>query len=223
MLDDDLLLALNTYAGYLEASGYERKAIISHFSNILLVTNRSLAFNTKIVDNSFKVALVTKLHPALPNLNKIIDKFYPVISGCPLSSKIFPRESLIFASRKLAPLSSILTSNPFFIPSPSVSPKGFHQSPGCNCKVCKESTFTSIMHSSTSSGRGFSIPNPINCTAVNVVYSIICPCGLLYVGKTTEPKPRWANHKSHIRNGKHTCKLSTASGLKLQPCGARKY
>jgi hypothetical protein len=193
----------------LESSGYNKATIITYFTDIMKVSNRTLAFNIKEPDTSFKVALVTKLHPALPQLSKMIDQFYPIIKNCPVSSKIFPRTSLFSAFRKLPSLSNILVSNPFSIPRTPTSPKGFHQTPGCSCKLCKEATFATFISPSNSQGRGFSIQAPINCLAVNVVYAISCPCGHLYVGKTAEPKSRWSNHKSHIRNMHKTCSLAT--------------
>ena len=42
-----------------------------------------------------------------------------------------------------------------------------------------------------------------------MVYVVFCSCGLPYVGRTSLPKPRWANHKSHIRNQHRTCNLAT--------------
>ena len=209
MLDADLLVALNNFSGYLEASGYDKATIITFFTDIMKVSNRHLAFNIKEQDSRFKIALVTKLHPALPNLAKMIDQFYPIIKNCPASSIIFPRSSLISAHRKLPTLSNILVSNPFFIPQTPNSPRGFHQTPGCSCKLCKEATFATFISPSNSNGRGFNIPSPINCLAVNVVYAIGCPCGRLYVGKTAAPKGRWSNHKSHIRNQQKTCNLAT--------------
>ena len=71
MLDSDLLVAFNNFSGYLEASGYDKTAIISFFTDMLKVSNKSVAFKTKEVDGSFKIPLLTKLHPALPN--KIFD------------------------------------------------------------------------------------------------------------------------------------------------------
>ena len=102
-----------------------------------------------------------------------------------------------------------MTGNPFAIPKAPTSPRGFHQSPGCSCKICSEATFTTIISPPNLPGRGFTIPAPINCQAVNLVYAIFCPCGLLYVGRTSLPKPRWSNHKSHIRKGHRTCNLAT--------------
>ena len=127
-----------------------------------------------------------------------------------MSSINFPRELLISANRKLPPLSSTLSSNPFFSPKPPATPKGFYQTPGCKCKICKEGVFKSIIQSPVfPTGRGFSIPEPISCRALNVVYVISCSCGFQYVGKTGEPRPRWANHKSHVRNSHRTCNLAS--------------
>ena len=209
MLNQDLLRSLNLFSGYLVASGYNKATVLRHFNDIMTVSNRSLVFKKKVPDNSFKIALVTKMHPALPNINKIIDKFYTVIRSCPLSSKVLPRESLISTNRKHANLSSILANNPFLIPTSPTLPKGFYRSPGCSCKICKEAMFTDIFTSPSIPGRGFSVPKPICCKSVNVVYVIVCSCGLLYVGRTGQPRPRWANHKSHIRKQQRTCNLAT--------------
>ena len=209
MLDSDLLQSLGVYSGYLVASGFDKATVIKHFTDILSVSNRDLVFKTKEPDHSFKIALVTKMHPALPNINKIFDKFYSVVNSCPVSSKVLPRGSLISTNRKLPSLSSILANSPFSFPNTPTLPRGFYRTPGCSCKVCKEAKFTSIIFTPTIPDRGFSIPNPICCQAINVVYVIICSCGLPYVGRTGLPKPRWANHKSHIRNQHHTCNLAT--------------
>ena len=158
MLDQDLLRSLNLFSGYLVASGYNKATVLRHFNDIMAVSNRSLVFKKKVPDNCFKIALVTKMHPALPNINKIIDKFYTVIRSCPLSSKVLPRESLISTNRKLANLSSILANNPFLIPTSPTLPKGFYRSPGCSCKICKEAMFTDIFTSPSIPGRGFSGP-----------------------------------------------------------------
>ena len=119
-----------------------------------------------------------------------------------------PTSSLSSPHRKLPSLSSILANNPFSVPNTPSLPRGFYRTPGCSCKICKEASFTSIIFTPTLPDRGLSIPNPICCQSINVVYVIICSCGLPYVGRTGLPKPRWANHKSHIRNQHHTCNLA---------------
>jgi hypothetical protein len=209
MLDTDLLDSMNVFSGYLVSSGFDKATVIRHFTDILAVSNKSLVYRNKVPDTSFKIALVTKLHPALPNINKMFDRFYNVISACPISSIILPRQSLISTNRKLANLSSILANNPFAIPNTPTLPRGFFKTPGCSCKICKEAKFCSIIFSLTVPERGFSIPKPICCKSVNVVYVIFCTCGRPYVGKTGQPRPRWANHKAHIRNLHKTCNLAS--------------
>jgi len=163
MLDEDLICSLNLFSGYLVASGYNKGTILKHFNDILAVSNRSLVFEERKEDLSFKVALVTGMHPALPNVSKLFDHYYPVIRSCPFSSKIFPRECFISTSRKLPNLSSILAANPFSSPQTSTLPRGFQQTHGCTCKICKEGFFTNIVYPQTSSDRGFSLPHPLNC------------------------------------------------------------
>ena len=179
------------------------------FDEILKMSNRSLVFKEKTPDNSFKIALVTQMHPALPNIKRIFDQYYPIIKSCPFSSRVFPRESLISSHRKLADLSSLLAGNPFYVPPPNSAPRGFVRTLGCKCKICKEGYFTSIVNSPSVQDRGFVIPSTINCRSVNVVYLMVCFCGKHYVGKTTKPKDRWRNHKSHIRCEQKTCNMAT--------------
>ena len=208
MLDTDLLEALNVYSGYLIASGYDKITILKQFTDILGTTNRALAFRIKPEDLSFKIAFVTDMHPSLPNVQRIYDRFYPVIKSCPFSSKIFPRQSLISTCRKLRNLSSIVASNPFGIPQSPSTLRGFQKNVGCRCKVCEESFFTSLVYHQIFKDRGFQLPAPINCTAINVVYLVVCSCGKYYVGRTEKPRLRWANHKSHVRKEFTTCNLA---------------
>ena len=46
--DGDLLTALNNYSGYLEASGYDRKAIMKHFHSIMDTSNKALVSRYRI-------------------------------------------------------------------------------------------------------------------------------------------------------------------------------
>ena len=135
--------------------------------------------------------------------------YYPIIKSCPVSAKVFPRECFIAANRKLPNLSALLAANPFNVVPQSSTPKGFYKSMGCKCYICKEGQFTSIVYSPAIANRGFSIPQPICCRSKNVVYQIICVCGKNYVGRTAKPKPRWSNHKSHVRCQQRTCNLAT--------------
>ena len=209
MLDKDLISSLNSFSGYLIASGYDKVTILKHFTEILKTSNRDLVFREKSVDTSFKVALVTDMHPGLPNIKKLFDRFYPMIESCPLSKKILPKKSLISTSRKLPNLSSILAANPFGMPQTQSTLRGFQRTAGCSCKVCLEGFFTSIVYPQMSKEKGFQLQSLVNCQSLNVVYKVECMCGKYYVGRTAHPKQRWACHKSHIRTKYLACNLAS--------------
>ena len=67
---------------------------------------------------------------------------------------------------------------------------------------------TGSLHLPILPGRGFSLTKSTTCKTLHCVYVISCPCGLQYVGRTDDPKKRWANHKSHIRKSRLTCNLA---------------
>ena len=207
--DGDLLTALNNYSGYLEASGYDRKAIMKHFHSIMDTSNQALVSTVKVQDSSFKCPLVVKMHPALPDIRDVMRKFLPTLSRCPLASKVFPDGSIFPAYRKLPSLSTHLLKNPFSPPIPT-KPHGFFPSDGCSCKVCKEAYFCTLYSSPSIPGRSFSLDKHLTCKDVWVVYALRCKlCNMLYIGQTDKPKSRWSNHKSHIRCGRETCNLAT--------------
>ena len=208
MLDEDFLISLNTFSGYLVASGYDKVTVLKLFTDMLSKSNRSLVFHEKVVDNSFKIAFVTKMHPALPKVERIFDQFYPLIASCSFSSKLLPRKALISTNRKLPNLSSLLTGNPFQRQLPPSLPKGFQRTMGCSCKVCSEGFFASVVFSPSYPDRGFSITKSLNCRSRNVIYQITCHCGKNYVGRTKNPNHRWANHKSHIRLEERGCNMA---------------
>ena len=208
MLDEDFLISLNTFSGYLVASGYDKVTVLKLFTDMLSKSNRSLVFHEKVVDNSFKIAFVTKMHPALPKVERIFDQFYPLIASCSFSSKLLPRKALISTNRKLPNLSSLLTGNPFQRQLPPSLPKGFQRTMGCSCKVCSEGFFASVVFSPSYPDRGFTITKSLNCRSRNVIYQITCHCGKNYVGRTKNPNHRWANHKSHIRLEERGCNMA---------------
>ena len=172
-------------------------------------SNKDLVQSSKVPDCSFKCPLVTKMHPALPDLRAVIKKYSHVISSCPLSTKVFPDGSIFPAFRKLPPLSTILLKDPFAFPSVS-KPFGFYPSDNCSCKLCKEAFFCSMFSSPSIPDRNFSFDKHLTCKDVWVVYAIKCTlCDTIYVGQTDKPKARWSNHKSHVRCARETCNFAT--------------
>ena len=70
------------------------------------------------------------------------------------------------------------------------------------CGACTQCTFTTkcTTYNHPHTGKSIKIKGFITCNQKNVVYLILCPCGLAYVGKTTRAlKTRIAEHRSNIR------------------------
>ena len=212
MLDKDLISALNLYSGYLEASGYDRGAILQHFNAIVETSNEALIDSSRVPDSSFKCPLVIQIHPALPDLRAIIKKYQSILATCPLASVIFPVGTFFPAYRKLPSLSTLLLKNPFHFSNSSLPAQqtGFFQSPDCRCKLCKEAHFCSSVASPALPGRGFHLSQHLNCRSQMVVYMIVCKlCQNAYIGQTQDPRQRWSSHKSHIRLASPTCNMAT--------------
>ncbi|CAJ0929930.1 unnamed protein product [Ranitomeya imitator] len=68
-----------------------------------------------------------------------------------------------------------------------------------NCSQCHNVLKGSSFHHPRS-GKTFRIPDYFTCASSWVIYLIKCPCGLLYVGETTQPiRDRVSKHKSTVR------------------------
>ncbi|OCT85330.1 hypothetical protein XELAEV_18023496mg [Xenopus laevis] len=78
-----------------------------------------------------------------------------------------------------------------------------------NCSVCNSMLQgTSFAHPRTA--QRFQIKHRITCQSTHVIYMIVCPCGLYYIGKTIQKlKDRFLKHKSVIKIGKDTTPLVT--------------
>ena len=72
-----------------------------------------------------------------------------------------------------------------------------------NCVACE---FTLNGKSFSHGSINYELRHFSNCNTSNVVYAIWCPCGLVYIGQTTQPvKSRIIQHRSRIR-----CQIANA-------------
>lgn len=83
----------------------------------------------------------------------------------------------------------------------------FDQKGSYRCGVSNCGTCASMCHPkkevTSTDGRDYKIQQFMNCGTTHVVYGLLCPCGLLYVGGTTHPlKKRIGEHKSSISHQK---------------------
>lgn len=71
------------------------------------------------------------------------------------------------------------------------------------CKVCRTSeTIKTSTFTSNVTNKLYNIKDFITCGAVGVVYLLICPCGLQYIGRTTQALNIWIGEDlGNIRRG----------------------
>ena len=68
------------------------------------------------------------------------------------------------------------------------------------CGSCAVCDFTLNVKNFVHGTIDFKLRHFSNCNTTNVVYAVWCPCGLVYIGQTTQPiKSRIIQHRSRIR------------------------
>ena len=142
--DEQLLLALNEYSGYMIARGYKEESIKYHLS---LTANRSrpMVLNGDYKPSpKFSVPLVSSLHPATTVLSKLVrEKFADASIMDSKLDFLFPKSSLLVAYRRLPNLQLLLCKNDQNHLATVQPPPPIHgyTDYGCNCNVCQASTF----------------------------------------------------------------------------------
>ena len=223
--DEELLLSLNLYSGYLIARGYDPDSIKYHFS---MMANRS---RLSLIKGEYKEAskfispIVTNLHPATTVLSKIArSAFDEAHKKDPLTEILFPKSSLVVAYRKLPNLQFLLCKNDQNSLANRNNPQlnlGYWRS-NCRCNVCKASKFGKYLISPALPNYSFKIPEATNCkSGPHIVYYLVCKSGrpecsiAHYVGRahTSDASKsamglRWSVHKYQFRNAQLKCGMT---------------
>lgn len=152
----------------------------------------SLLSGTRVVNKStkdFRYPLVTTYSNQYQQVKRIMARHWRVLkNGKVLEPHIPEVPQVIFQG--VAPLRLQVMSNILDAPNRESffqNLKGYF--PCHKCMVCSLNNLQSThvcTFSSTATSRNFEINTFISCSSLNVVYLIICPCGLQYV---------WPNHK----------------------------
>lgn len=153
----------------------------------------STQFNTKAFDIQRAIQKNWNILKQDPILNSILPPKPEVVFR-----KAKDLRGLIAPSRVRKPLNQ--TKTPTDRWTSLFDQKGNYKCGIRNCGACpfmahrkKEVTGTD--------GRNHKIGQFINCGTPYVIYGLICPCGLLYVGRTTRPlRTRFSEHKCSIIN-----------------------
>ncbi|XP_073522664.1 uncharacterized protein [Phyllobates terribilis] len=154
-------------------------------------------------DNSERIPFIHTYHPFAYTLHKIIRKHWNILSTAYPSITSFQkpfmpcfkwarnlRDSLVRADIG----STKRGHSQKFLQNPKMGTFPCLQCRQCS-NVMKGST---VYHPQT--GKQYAIKGYYTCESSYVVYLIKCPCGMIYIGETTQPiRDRISKHKSTIR------------------------
>ncbi|CAJ0964547.1 unnamed protein product [Ranitomeya imitator] len=154
-----------------------------------------------------RIPFVHTFHPTMPRVYSIIKKHWPLLSKAYPEIDSFKAPTLICTKRpsnirdKLV-RADVGSSRPTSIQK-TLATRRQGTFPCLNCAACSNVIKSdNITHPRT--GKSFPIKGFHTCNSNFVVYLVKCPCGLLYVGETTQHvRDRIASHKSTIRCNKN--------------------
>ena len=219
------------YTKYLKERGYNEKLIEESFVKVESMERQNLYSKKENSNQKQCSPIVIEDNPALPPMNKIINKHKYILELDEELKKIIPKDSIFVSYRSAKNVKDILISSKLKDPTVTVTvengeDKGCYK---CNkCYLCRwflqeTKTFTS-MHTN----QIFTINDKIDCNEKGIIYLIDClkhECS--YVGyTTTSMKTRFSTDKSHIKNSRHTCEIVThmiVENHDLDFCNIHKY
>lgn len=207
------------------ARGYSEQSIKYHLSTMANRSRSALLNGDYHPPDKFTIPLVMNLHPATTVVSKFMRlSLEEAYSMDPVLPYLFPQTSLCVAFRKLPNLQVLLCTNDqnsLVSRTPGPPLTGYSRS-GCNCLVCKASTFSKYVQSPSLPGYAVKLRENTTCwSGPSVIYHLVCHSGrpecryAHYVGRATSNDPmkramgcRWSTHKSHFKNGINKCKMT---------------
>ncbi|CAJ0958837.1 unnamed protein product [Ranitomeya imitator] len=153
-----------------------------------------------------RVPFVHTYHPLMPKVHSIIRKHWPLLARAYPNIESFNNPTLM-CTKRAANLRDKLVRADIGSAQPTVTQRllGTRRNgtfPCLSCASCSNVIKSeNIVHPRT--GKSYPIKGYYTCNSNFVVYLVKCPCGLLYVGETTQHiKDRISSHKSTIRCSK---------------------
>ncbi|CAJ0917088.1 unnamed protein product [Ranitomeya imitator] len=171
----------------------------------VLTSNRDTA-RSDVCPKTPRMAFISTFHPLNHLINKCILQHWDILKNAYPQVREFDSKPII-CSKRCSNIKDHLVradvgpSNRGFTQGVLTSPRN-GTFPCLSCHQCsnvlKGDSFTHPR-----SGKRFPIRGQFTCNLSFIVYLIKCPCGLGYVGETTQPiRDRISKHKSTIRCGR---------------------
>ena len=182
--------------GYPEDWIQEAKEKVNHMSQ-----TQCLNSTTKHKPQIKRPQCFLTYSPQGKEIDNIIKKHWHIIQSDPSFKSVYqaPPQTVY----KRAPnLRSMLVRSDYNPPAPRTFLDNNIPMGNFKCGSCTQCNFTTrcetFNHPHT--GKPIKIRGTITCSTTNVIYMLICPCGLSYCGQTSrELKTRISEHRSNIR------------------------
>ncbi|XP_077111244.1 uncharacterized protein LOC143767108 [Ranitomeya variabilis] len=193
---------LDTMSSKFQARCYPSKLLTDEKARILSPLSPRPPRNT-----AERVPFVHRFHPLVPKVHSIIRRHWPLLAKAYPNIQSF-KEPALMCNKRPPNIKDQLVRADVGTKRPIntqrlLSTQRNGTFPCLNCASC-----SNVIKSSTithpRSGKTYPIHGFHTCDSNFVVYLIKCPCGLLYIGETTQHiKDRISSHKSTIRCGKN--------------------
>ena len=222
---EEYIKSKEEYKNYLLLRGYSSKIIDDAFVKIEKCNRLDLIKINDHEQNSDSkdlrvFPLVTDFNPGYPNISKLINEQKYLLDLDTKLKELINPSKLFVSYRGNKTLKDLLIHSK--MPSIEANPhKNLNFQPQRNetgmscpceksCYLCKNNLVKTKTVTSYHTNEVFKIYCKIDCNSCNVIYLINDNvCRISYTGCTVDSlKTRFSNHKSHIKNIKHTCELS---------------
>ncbi|CAJ0922858.1 unnamed protein product [Ranitomeya imitator] len=202
--EDKVNLRLDEMCSKFLQRGYPGREVVRFKEKTLNCSRESVRKKTRVKRVCDRIPFVTTYNPASNQIGRVIRKHWSLLQrGLPSipSFETFPLMSFRRGRnlRDRLVRSDVGTSKSSIQRTLSVAKHGNFPCLGCSCcnNMLKGEFFC---HPHT--GRKIFLKERYTCTSSWVVYMIVCPCGLTYIGETTmEVRARIIKHKSTVRTG----------------------
>lgn len=201
---DDFVEKAEEMKGRFRERGYPDAWVNNAFEAALKKSRADLLKKSKRKEKKFSVTCITSYSPHSHIIRPIFKKHWHLLKSDPELSHIM-HDMPLFVYKRERNLRDLLVHADFNNYRPRRSsqrlltpiPNGNYRCGGCaQCNNTQK--VQSFRH--PHNNRSFPIKSVITCSSTHIVYTLTCPCGLVYVGKTTRQlKQRISEHKSTIR------------------------
>lgn len=207
-MDEDYAIQSTLLKQRFEEKGYDTKKLEEERNEMSKCSQMDLLGESTKRQDGGKVPFITNFSSDFKNLGAAFRKHWHILTEDPLLRSVLPdRPNIIY--RRAPTLRSKITGSYLEHKTPNETTQsdltgnklvGFHYCGRCVGCQQVDSRTKKLTFKKDTMVEEFKIKDFLTCTSDFVVYAIQCPCGLLYIGRTTRPlKIRIREHVYNIK------------------------